>query len=209
MASARLLSERGSTLIYPLSNFTMISSGTTYCRAPFGPFIFTVWPSTLAVTPDGIGTAFLPMRDMTVPSEHRTQDFAAHIGLAGSMVRHHALGSRDDRNPEAVVDARQVLHRRVDATPRLRHALDHADDRRAVEILKLDLELGAAVAAFQGGIVADVAFALEHVEHALAQLRSGCRHLRLGPTLRVADAGDHIADRIVQMHRRELLTSST
>jgi hypothetical protein len=25
----------------------------------------TVWPSTLAVTPVGIGTAFLPIRDMT------------------------------------------------------------------------------------------------------------------------------------------------
>src|SRR5215831_20527162 len=115
MARARLVSERGSTLIAPSSIFTTMSSGTTNCRAPLGPFIFTVWPSTLAVTPDGIGTAFLPMRDMPVPLEHRTEDFAAHIGLAGSMVRHHARGSRDDRNPEAVVEARQVLHRRVDA----------------------------------------------------------------------------------------------
>src|SRR5882762_4891025 len=128
MARARLVSERGSTLIAPSSIFTTISSGTTNCRAPLGPFIFTVWPSTLAVTPDGIGTAFLPMRDMTVPSEHRTQDFAAHIGVPGDMVRHHALGSRDDRHPETVVDARQVLHRNVDAPSRLRHALDHADD---------------------------------------------------------------------------------
>src|SRR5215470_130959 len=118
MARARLLSRRGSTLIAPLSSFTTMSSGTTNCRAPFGPFIFTVWPSTLAVTPDGIGTAFLPMRDMMVPSEHRTQDFAAHIGLAGSMVRHHALGGRNDCNAEAVVDARQILHRRIDAAPR-------------------------------------------------------------------------------------------
>src|SRR5712671_3216126 len=113
MARARLVSVRGSTLIAPSSIFTTISSGTTNCRAPFGPFIFTVWPSTLAVTPDGIATAFLPMRDMAALSEHRTQDFAAHIGVAGGMVRHHALGGRDDRHPEAVVDARQVLHRHV------------------------------------------------------------------------------------------------
>src|SRR5215475_3170377 len=115
MARARLLSKRGSTLIASLSSLTMISSGTTNCRAPFGPFIFTVCPSTFAVTPDGIGTAFLPMRDMSVPSEHRTQDFAAHIGVARRVVRHHALRSRDDCNPEAVVDARQILHRHVNA----------------------------------------------------------------------------------------------
>src|SRR5262245_62086713 len=107
MARARLVSARGSTLIPPFSIFTTMSSGTTYCSAPFGPFSFTVWPSTLAVTPDGTGTAFLPIRDMTVPSlEHRAENLAAHIGVAGHMVRHHALGSRHDRYAEAVVDAR-------------------------------------------------------------------------------------------------------
>src|SRR6266852_7722735 len=119
MARARFVSERGSTLISPSSIFTTISSGTTNCRAPLGPFIFTVWPSMLAVTPDGIGTAFLPMRDMPVPLKHRAQDLATHIGVAGGMVRHHALGGRHDCNAEAVVDARQILHRRIDAAPRL------------------------------------------------------------------------------------------
>src|SRR6516164_4203406 len=166
MARARLVSSRGSTLIAPFSIFTTISSGTTYCRAPFGPFILTVWPSTLAVTPDGTGTAFLPIRDMTVPLEHRAQDLAAHIGVAGRMVRHHALGGRDDGHAEAVVDAREIPHRRIDAAPRLGDALDDADDRRAVEVLELDLELGATVAVLHRGVVTDVAFALEHVEHA-------------------------------------------
>jgi hypothetical protein len=35
-------------------------------NSPFGPFIFTVWPATVAVTLDGTGTGFLPMRDMVV-----------------------------------------------------------------------------------------------------------------------------------------------
>jgi hypothetical protein len=87
--------------------------------------------------------------------------------------------------------------------------LDLADHRRAVEILELDLELGAAVAVFQRRVVADIAFALEHVEHALAQLRARRRHLRFGAALGIADARDHVADRIVQIHRRKLLTSST
>src|ERR1700678_387371 len=106
MESARLVSERGSTLTVPLSSFTSISSGTRNWREPFGPFIFTSWPSTVAVTPDGTVTTFLPMRDMTILSEHRAQDFAAHIGVACGMIRHYALGGRYDRHPEAVVDAR-------------------------------------------------------------------------------------------------------
>src|SRR5262249_10128837 len=153
-----------STVIAPCSIFTTISPGTSNCRTPFGPFIFTVWPSTLAVTPDGIATAFLPMRDIPVPLEHRTEDLTAHIGGAGGVVRHHALRGRDDCDSKAVVDARQILHRCIDTAPRLRHALDDANDRRAVEILELDLELGAAVAAFQRRIIADISFALEHVE---------------------------------------------
>jgi hypothetical protein len=39
---ARLVSPRGSSLMAPLSIFTNTSSGTTSCRAPLGPFIFTV-----------------------------------------------------------------------------------------------------------------------------------------------------------------------
>jgi hypothetical protein len=30
-----------------------------------GPLTFTVWPSTVAVTPDRTGTALLPMRDIS------------------------------------------------------------------------------------------------------------------------------------------------
>src|SRR6516225_2860410 len=201
IARARLVSVRGSTLMELLSIFTTTSSGSTNATAPFGPFIFTVWPSTLAVTPDGIGTGFLPIRDIAVPSEHRTKDFAADIGVAGGMIRHHALGRRHDGDAQAVVDARQVLHRHVDAPARLRHPLDLADHRLAVEIFELDLELAAAVAVLDGRIIADVAFALEHLEHAAAQLRARRRHLRLGALLGVADAGDHVADRIVEVHR--------
>ena len=32
--------------------------------APFGPFTLTVWPSTLAVMPEGTANAFLPIRDI-------------------------------------------------------------------------------------------------------------------------------------------------
>src|SRR5712691_2518481 len=119
MARARLVSLFGLTVTPPASSLAATSSCSTSSAAPLGPFIFTVWPSTLAVTPEGIGTGFLPMRDMPVPLEHRTEDLAAHIGVAGGVVRHHPLGGRNDGNAEAVVDARQILHRSIDAASRL------------------------------------------------------------------------------------------
>src|SRR5262249_555259 len=211
MERARLVSLRGSTLIEPLSSLAETSAGSTSSRAPFGPFIFTVWPSTLAVTPDGMATAFLPIRDMVVPfaSEHREQDLAADIAVPPRVIRHHALRRRHDGDAEAVVDARQVARRRVDAPAGLRHAGDLADHRRAVEILELDLDLAAPIAVRDGGVAADVALGLEHLEHALAQLRGGGRDLRLRPLLRIADARDQIADRISHRHGAPLLTSST
>ena len=43
-----------------------------------GPFTVRVWPSMVTETPAGVGTAFFPIRDISV---HPQQDFAAHIGV--------------------------------------------------------------------------------------------------------------------------------
>ena len=57
-------------------------------------------------------------------------------------------------------------------------------------------------------IAADIAFALEHVEHAHAQLGRGRNHAVLARLLAVADAGEHITQGIGQWHIYTL-TSST
>src|SRR5690348_1880043 len=210
MARARFVSLRGSTRMAPLSIFTATSSGSRSCRAPFGPFTFTVCPSTFAVTPAGTATALLPIRDICASSsEHGAEDFAANIGVACVVIGHHALRRRQDGDTETIVDARQCLDRHVDSPAWLRHPRNLADHRLAVEILELDLQLAAAVAVLDAGVAADVAFTLEHLEHTRAQLRAGGRDLRLAAHLRVADAGEHVAERIVQSHRAILLTSST
>src|SRR3954466_7634613 len=133
---------------------------------PLGPFTFTVCPSTVAVTPDGIGTGRLPTRDMLYPfSEHREENFAAHIRVARVVVSHDSLRRRQHRNAETVVDPRQVLHRGVYAPAGLRHPLDLADDGLAVEIFQLNLELAAPGGMLHAGIAADVALGLQHFEH--------------------------------------------
>jgi hypothetical protein len=57
-------------------------------------------------------------------------------------------------------------------------------------------------------VTPDEAFRLQHVEHAAAQLGGRCADARLAAHLRVADAGQHIAEGIVDAHIA-LLTSST
>src|SRR5579871_1638288 len=141
---ARLVSWRGVTFTWPFSNFTSTSSCAMKDNWPFGPFIFTVCPSTVAVTPDGIVTGFLPIRDMRpFSSEHRKENLAAHIRVARVVVSHDSLRRRQHRNAEPVVDARQVLHRGVDPPTGLGDALDLADHGFAVEIFQFDLELAA------------------------------------------------------------------
>src|SRR5258708_13975129 len=170
MARARLVSARGATMVLPASILGVMSSGITPSSAPFGPFTLTFWPSTLALTPCGTATGFLPMRDMVSlftlsRSEHRAQDLAADVLIARVVVGHDALGRRQDRHAEPVVDARQGLDRGVDPPSRLRHPGNLADHRLAVEIFQLDLEFGAALSLFHPAIAADVAFALEPVPH--------------------------------------------
>ena len=71
-----------------------------------------------------------------------------------------------------------------------------ADDRSAFEIFQFDFDLGLAVVEINLGVITDVAFGLHHVENAGAQLR--CRRGDLGLLAAdgVADAGEHIAQRI-------------
>src|ERR1700679_2817517 len=136
---------------------------------------------------------------MTNPtSEHREENFAAHIRFTRFVVSHNSLRRRQYRNAETIVHARQVLYRGVNPPPRLRNPLDLANDGLAVEILQLDLKLAAAGGMLDAGIATDVALGLEHLEHVGAHLRARGRNLGLGAHLCVADAGDEIADRIVR-----------
>src|SRR4029078_2369462 len=227
MARARWVSTRGSTLILAPSTFAATSAWSTSESAPLGPFTLTTCPSTLAVTPEGTATGFLPTRDMILfhgirlgrsaigtagpvrcKSEHRAEDFSAHIVVAGVVIRHHAFGRGQDRDPQSVVHARQCLYRRVDPSSRLRHPRNLADDRLAVEIFQLDLDFLVPVGMLARRIAADEALGLEHVEHALAQPGGRRRDLRLVAHLGIVNARDHVAERIVDTHPRPP-TSST
>src|SRR5579862_6907762 len=195
-ARASLVSLRGSTLTPSAPTLTRTSPCSTSCMAPLGPFTLTVWPSTLAVTPEGTATGFFPTRDMACSSvslEYRAEDLPAHIGVAGIVVGHHALGGGQDRHAQAVVDPRQIPHRGIDPPAGLGDPGNLPDHRLAVEIFQLDLELRLPVGMLDRRIAADEAFALEHVKHIDPQPRGRGRDLRLVAHLGIVDARDHVA----------------
>src|SRR3712207_4366682 len=145
-----------------------MSSAICRLRVPFGPFTASVWPSVVAVTPAGIATGFLPIRDI---SEHLRQHLAADILLTRFRVGENATRRRDDGDAEAVADPGQLLASRVDAAARLGHAGHVLDRRLSLEILQLDAQALVSPKRFFA-VTADVALALKHVENAGAQLGS-------------------------------------
>ena len=64
MERANCVSSLGDTSIPAAVWATLICCGAVKDNSPFGPFIFTVWPLTEAVRPDGMTTGFFPMRDI-------------------------------------------------------------------------------------------------------------------------------------------------
>src|ERR1700742_853346 len=99
MARARLDSLRGATLMRLPSSLTSTSSGAVNFNSPLAPLTATVCPSSLAVTPDGTVTGFLPIRDISMfrwvsRSEDLAEDFAADMRFAGGVVSHNALRRR-------------------------------------------------------------------------------------------------------------------
>src|SRR5262245_1546402 len=109
MARAGLVSSASSTSTPSAVLATLICSGHVKLSSPFGPFTVTFWPATVAVTPDGTATGFLPIRDidpfLVSPrprSEHAAENLAADVLLACARIRHHALGCRQDGDAQPV-----------------------------------------------------------------------------------------------------------
>src|SRR5690606_41362132 len=80
---------------------------------------------------------------------------------------------------------------------RLTHAADLDDHRLVVEVLQLDLEFRERARLLEQVVAADVALFLQHVEDAGPHLGRGRRDLLTAAGSGVLDAGDHVADGVV------------
>src|SRR6185369_17088900 len=173
---------------------------------PSGPLTWICWASMLTSTPLGTAIGFLAMRDMSLSSGHDAENLAADAGRARLAIGHHAVRGRQDRDPEAVHDPRDVVAVLVDAQARARHALDPLDDRPTGVILQADVQFLHRAVCTHGEIL-DVALVLEHIGNRGLQFRGWHLHFDLPDHLRIADARQHVCNRISHPHAG-LLTSS-
>src|SRR5689334_13339154 len=98
-------SSSGRTTVIVASPFSNeMPAGKTRDSSPFGPLTFTLVPSTSTVTFLATGMGSLPIRDIALP--HVTDDFAANAASPCVLTGHDSLRRRQDRDPEAAVDAR-------------------------------------------------------------------------------------------------------
>src|SRR5687767_6535523 len=115
----------------------MTSSSIAIVSVPLGPLTVSVPCSVVAVTPPGMATGFLPIRDIL---EYLRQHFAADILLARLGVAEHAARGRHDDRAEAVADVRQVAGAAVDPAARLRDPREVVNRRLALEIFEVDAQ---------------------------------------------------------------------
>src|SRR4029079_8983079 len=179
------------------STATLGSTGRAI--VPSGPFTWMFCASTLNSTPLGSATGFLAIRDISASSGHDAENLAADAGVARLAVGHHAVRGREDRDPEAVHDPRDVVPALVDAQPRARHALELLDHRAPRVVLQADARFRLRALLAQREIL-DVSLVLQDVGEGGLQLRRRHLHFHMPDHLRVADAGQHVCDRIGHPH---------
>src|SRR4051812_29893927 len=184
-----------------------IRAGTCCCSVPSGPATATRAGSIVTVTPSGSGMGALPILLIALPDEGH--HFAADAALLRGAARDETGRGREDRDAHPAEHARKAVLPGVDPAARLRHALQARYDPLAVaaELEVDDQGIEALVFLPLDVIVADVALLLEELgdAHLHPRARHGC--VLVQRLVGVADAGEHVCDRIGQ--HRSLPTSST
>src|SRR3954465_261036 len=190
------------------SLFTSTFGSAARAMVPSGPFT-EIWPPVrLISTPFGTGTGYFAIRDIGVSSSgDDAEDFAAHAVGAGLAIGHHAARGRQDRHAEAVHDLRNVVAALVYAQARLGNALQPLDHRLAGVVLQCDGELVLHAVLAQREVL-DVALILQHLGDRCLELGAGHQDLHMPHHLGVADADQHVGDRVSHAHRFSLASTS-
>src|SRR5579871_3793843 len=179
----RFWSVRRETFTAAPSTATEIPSGSLRSSLPFGPWTKTEPPFTSTLTPEGIATGCLPIRDMRASPFVRSlvdgaDDLAADPLRAGLAVGQDPLRGREDRDAEAVQDERQGVHLRVDAPAGLGRAVHERQHVLALgTVLEVDLDPALTAVALLGlaldlAVVEDVPLALHDLGNAELHLRA-------------------------------------
>src|SRR3954447_24932432 len=189
----------GRTMVMvPSSCSSAMRGGSWRVSDPLGPLTVSTRPSSVTSTPSGTVMGRRPIRDIGLPDVR--EDLAAQLGLAGLAAGHDPLGRADDDDAEAAEHARDVRLARVHAQAGLADPLEPRDDRHlAVDVLQLQAQhLAGAVALLAD--VGDEAFLHEDPRDLSLGARRGNDDLGVARPGRVADAGEHVRDRVGDVH---------
>src|SRR6266536_1377745 len=188
------------TTMVPSSAATTMSGWSSRRSVPRGPSTVIERPWMATFTPSGTVMGRRPIRDISGLPDVR-QDFAAELGSAGLGAGHDALARADDDDAQSAEHPRDVGLAGVDPQSWLADALEPGDDGRlAVDVLQGQPE-GMAGTGLLLVDVRDEAFVLE--DPGDLALRPRCRddHVRVARPGGVPDAGEHVRDRVGDVHR--------
>src|SRR6266850_4321463 len=194
----------------PSSCAKVMPGGMYWLTLPFGPCTSTLPDTILTLTPLGSGIGFLPIRDIVlIPglrpglcSPHVAKDFAADAGLARRAAGHHAPRRRQDVGAESAEHRRHVVHAEIDAAARAADPLDAGDHLLAVRsVLQEQADHLARRATLRlrlldQAVALDVALVLEDPRNLGLQLARRKVHPRVLGGHGVADAREHVGNRI-------------
>src|SRR3569833_1854778 len=174
--------------------------GSVCDSSPFGPFTFTVLPSTVTVTPDGTVMGSLPIRDMICSLPDEGDELAAGARLTRFTVGHQALVGVVNREAEAGAHARDLGRADVLAKARRRHALQLTDHRLAAGVLEADAEDLLALFGLERRVILDVVVLLQDSRDLGLHLRHRNVDAAVLRSASIADPRQHVGDRVGHTH---------
>src|SRR5216683_2977769 len=189
--------------------FTVISAGSVRSSLPFGPSTATFPGASVTFTLLGTWIGSFPIRDnfflylSELPDVR--EDFAAKALAGGLPAAHYTLGGAEDGDAETSEDPRDLGLARVDAQSGAAdplHARDHAGAVRAGledDTHRLRRSVGLHV------VARDVALVLQDAGDLELQARRRDLDLGVPRGVGVADARQHVGDRVADDSRRGLL----
>src|SRR6476661_3612950 len=195
------------TTIEPSSRLTVMSGWSSRESWPLGPLIVTVRPSIVTSTPAGMAMGRRPIRDIVSVLPDEREDFAAELGLVGLRAGHDPLARADDDDAEAAEDPRDVGLAGVDPEAGLADPLEARHHRHlAVDVLEGEPQ-DERRALLLLADVGDEALGHEDAGDLALGPRRGHDDLRVPRPGGVAHAGEHVRNRVGNVHR--VPTSST
>src|SRR5688500_18989848 len=132
---------------------SVMPAGISKDMLPFGPLAEIVCPEVVIVTPLGTAMGAFPMRDIVnLFLPNAAHELAAHAGLAGGAVGHHAVAGGDDEDAQAVSALGDLVAPRVATLAGTADALEALD--RGLPRVPAQLDVDGALRAL--GLPADL-----------------------------------------------------